>query len=383
LASDDDWKGRMYYLTEDGSKDLIKVMGVDARVDKRLWIPPVSIALLLVFVSFPRIQPLEWHPLQTLEIPWTDLAYTLAHLGFALLLITELSRLRVCWNEFRRLLSALDRLQLRRAFRQLKGFSWKWLWSLGGGSAIHSHRAMAREREALLHLRLLLGTDKQEDPMLDNPGSTLERLLVEARSEPTKMLDFDWTRKVMVAWAALQSGLAHCCREELKTLYGVWKEEKDTDMFHDVDPDQKGPDPKVPEDTQRREQFVALVYVNFMVSVMLRMRTIMMTVAGLYVFLLLSISFYPVEPMVFVRPLLILLFFVIIAVVGVVYAQMHKDPILSRLTDTTPGELGLDFYVKMGTFVFLPLVSLLVSQFPDVNNFLLSWLTPAMQALNH
>ena len=36
-----------------------------------------------------------------------------------------------------------------------------------------------------------------------------------------------------------------------------------------------------------------------------------------------------------------------------------------------------------GGFVVLPLISLLVSQFPDVNNFLFSWLQPAMQALNH
>jgi hypothetical protein len=61
---------------------------------------------------------------------------------------------------------------------------------------------------------------------------------------------------------------------------------------------------------------------------------------------------------------------------------MHRDAILSRLTGTTPGELGADFYIKIGGFVVLPLISLLVSQFPDVNNFLFSWLQPALQTLN-
>jgi hypothetical protein len=131
------------------------------------------------------------------------------------------------------------------------------------------------------------------------------------------------------------------------------------------------------------EQFVALVYVNFVVTVLLRMRTVIMIVAGLYVFLLLSLSVYPVEPKPILRPLLILMFFAVVATVGWVYAQMHRDSILSKLTDTTPGELGTDFYLKMASFVLLPLLSLLVSQFPDLNNFLFSWLHPAMQVLSH
>jgi len=69
--------------------------------------------------------------------------------------------------------------------------------------------------------------------------------------------------------------------------------------------------------------------------------------------------------------------------VGMVFAQIHRDAILSRITDTQPGELGGDFWVRMTSFVSLPLVSLIASQFPSVNRAFYSWIQPAIEALNH
>jgi len=75
------------------------------------------------------------------------------------------------------------------------------------------------------------------------------------------------------------------------------------------------------------------------------------------------------------------LFIVIGITVGIVYAQMHRDATLSHMTDTTPGELGFDFYIKMAAFGAVPLLSLLSAQFPEVNRFLFAWLQPALEAL--
>jgi len=115
--------------------------------------------------------------------------------------------------------------------------------------------------------------------------------------------------------------------------------------------------------------------------VMLRMRTLTVAVAGLYVFLLLSVNSYPFEPRAALRSEAILLLVFIVGVVGFVSAQIHRDPILSLVTQTKPGELGVAFWLRMGTFVALPLISLLVSQFPTLNNALFSWLEPAVSAL--
>jgi hypothetical protein len=59
---------------------------------------------------------------------------------------------------------------------------------------------------------------------------------------------------------------------------------------------------------------------------------------------------------------------------------MHKDATLSRITDTKPGELGLDFWLRLMAFVSVPLFSLLATAFPAVGGFLFSWLQPATQA---
>jgi hypothetical protein len=68
-------------------------------------------------------------------------------------------------------------------------------------------------------------------------------------------------------------------------------------------------------------------------------------------------------------------------VVGYVYAEMHRDVILSRLTSTSPGELGLDFWIKFASAAAIPVFSLLAAQFPSINQFLFSWLEPVLQAV--
>jgi hypothetical protein len=129
------------------------------------------------------------------------------------------------------------------------------------------------------------------------------------------------------------------------------------------------------------ERFVALLYLNFILSVVLRLRTLAITVGGLYIFLLLSVNSYPFEPKISLRSAAIFLLMFIVGVVGFVSAQVHRDSILSLVTQTKPGELGVAFWVRMGSFVALPLISLLVSQFPTLNNALFSWLEPAVSAL--
>ena len=44
------------------------------------------------------------------------------------------------------------------------------------------------------------------------------------------------------------------------------------------------------------------------------------------------------------------------ATVGYVYAEMHRDAILSRLTSTNAGELGLDFWMKFVSAGAIPVL---------------------------
>jgi CDP-diglyceride synthetase len=75
------------------------------------------------------------------------------------------------------------------------------------------------------------------------------------------------------------------------------------------------------------------------------------------------------------------LFLVLVGVIFYVYAQMHKDSTLSHVTNTTPGELGMEFWVKILSFGIAPLLGLLTTIFPDIGDFVFSWLQPGLQSL--
>src|SRR5262249_22247663 len=84
------------------------------------------------------------------------------------------------------------------------------------------------------------------------------------------------------------------------------------------------------------EEFVASLYTSFILIVIVRMRTLVVAIGGMYVLIMLALSVYPFQPQVGIRLSLIALLAFIVAAVGIVYAQMHRDATLSYITDTTP-----------------------------------------------
>jgi hypothetical protein len=65
----------------------------------------------------------------------------------------------------------------------------------------------------------------------------------------------------------------------------------------------------------------------------------------MYVLILIGTAQYPFEPKAAVQLMLVLLLAYIVAVVAMVFAQIHRDTTLSHVTRTEPGELGGDFWV--------------------------------------
>lgn len=129
------------------------------------------------------------------------------------------------------------------------------------------------------------------------------------------------------------------------------------------------------------EEFVALLYTAFILVVLVRIRGLIVASGGMYVFLLAALSVYPFQPQVIIRTTLMVLLVVIVAVVGFVYAQMHRDSTLSYITDTKPGELGINFWIRILSFVAVPVFGLLASQYPEIGNIFSSWVEPAVNAL--
>jgi len=180
----------------------------------------------------------------------------------------------------------------------------------------------------------------------------------------------------------LQSALAAACAQVLLFLLPRWDAETVPSKvrpeppepvtefrFHKTSP---------PQSTQIAEEFVCLFYYNFIASIFLRLRTLLMSVVGMFVFLVLSFNSYPFEPQTSCQTLMIFVFVLIVALAALVIGQMSRDTTLSHITNTTPGELGWDFWVRITSFVAIPLLSLLSAQFPQIGSFLFSWAQPAL-----
>ena len=69
---------------------------------------------------------------------------------------------------------------------------------------------------------------------------------------------------------------------------------------------------------------------------------------------------------------------------GVVFiiGQMERNAVLSRLSNTNPGELGTNFYVQLVKYGAIPALTIFGSQVPQISNLLLKWVQPALQALH-
>jgi hypothetical protein len=90
---------------------------------------------------------------------------------------------------------------------------------------------------------------------------------------------------------------------------------------------------------------------------------------------------YPSDPLSVLGGIFLTVFVVITGLMIVVYSQMSRDATLSHITNTTPGELGMDFWVRLVGFGVGPLIGLLTTLFPSITDFVFSWLEPSVQAL--
>jgi hypothetical protein len=218
-----------------------------------------------------------------------------------------------------------------------------------------------------------LGCDAHSDP---DAGRKDDKCAAEERAG----------RELKTRFTSLQDAMADAVGKALIYANTAWKSE--TPYFPEASDSSKDDGKTSPSEPPAKdctlravEHFLCLFYLNVILVPLRRLQTLILALAGVFVFVLLSYSSYPFESRESFHALLISILFAISLVVGIVYGQMYRDPLLSRITNTSPGEFGLDFWVKMGSFVFIPVLSLLSVQFPEVNSILFSWLQPALQSL--
>jgi hypothetical protein len=323
---------------------------------------------------------------------WLDLCFSL--------LLAEVWQLWRMWSRLKQLLGFLDRLPIRRTLAALRGFSWGSVWRMGGNALEVRYKLLSRQFECLNHLKASFedlansSHDEESDKEILAIKGCLPALrkTEDARSEfakwySSKYLDPEADSfKTLEAFQLSVAGLAG--RLLTDVLVPAWRREKQSLItIEDSEPSQQpGRVEKalsLPHEEHIRavEELVCLPYLGFVQNILGRMRTLVLGIVCIFIAVSLSISTYPFDPRPALTGTLICLFFVLGIVISLVYARMHRDSTLSHVTNTSPGELGGEFWIKIITFGVGPLLGLLTNVFPGLTDFLLSWLEPGLASL--
>jgi hypothetical protein len=301
------------------------------------------------------------------------------------LLIFECTQLLSTWFSLKRLLLALNRSPLRRTFSALQGLSMHSLWSLSGTSSRARYTIFSHQLESLVHLRNVLRSAAFRDH-----GDELIRASIE--SACTSAVKFVENRSRVADLAMINDREGRLMREEFcqcaehivtDLILPEWlNETRSMDLLGDGGKSDCNIVLPLSEDepTRHAEEFVCLIYVGYLQNLLARMRTMVLSMVGVLAGFAFSLAFYPYVPRPTIAISVLLLVLALGSAVALVYAGLERDSTLSRITNTEPGKLGVGFWVRYGSFIGVPIIGLLVAQFPAITDFVTSWIEPSLNA---
>jgi hypothetical protein len=326
------------------------------------------------------------------------------------------------WSRLKQLLTFLDRTSLRRTLGSLKGLSWRNIWDMSGNVLSSRYELLSRELESLRHLiasiteydsKMARIGARPTDPIVFKTrmarigGRSTDPIVLEklelARDagkdfgtwfiEHYQNSDMTTEREGQGKLQEFQKSAASAAGTLLtKLLYPAWQKETKSLLLelhnNEAASEDKAGDKSshlsidgLPQHIQNAEEFVCLPYLGFVQNSLGRIRTIVMSLIWLFLTLSMSLALYPFDP----RPLLSETIGCVFAILGAVtiwiYADMHRDTTLSHLTNTKPGELGVEFWLKLLGFGAGPLLGVLTVIFPELADVVVSWLQPGIQSL--
>jgi hypothetical protein len=290
------------------------------------------------------------------------------------------------WFSLKRLLVALNRLPLRRTFAALQGLSMRSLWSLSGTSSRARYNVFSHQLESLLHLR-------NELESFDSRTVGDQAIRDELEEAWKAGFGFVKSRCEKLDLAMLNDAEAYWIRERLSRATGKiipsllvkgWTAERTSlDLNEAAEEGKREERLPMSEDAVVRhaEEFVCMVYIGYLQNMLARMRTMVLSIAGIFAAIALSVAFYPYTP----RPTIALALMVLLLGIGVVVshvcAGLDRDSTLSHITNTEPGALGGHFWLRIISFLGVPALGLVVAQFPEITDLVSSWIQPSLNAM--
>jgi hypothetical protein len=129
-------------------------------------------------------------------------------------------------------------------------------------------------------------------------------------------------------------------------------------------------------------EFVALPYLAFIESTFLQMRNLLTFMVMGFVFALISVNSYPFQSHHVIGWAMTILFLILGCGITIIFIQMDRDALLSRLADTKAGHVDKGaLLLRLSAVGALPLITVLATQFPAIGRVLFSWVRPTLEAL--
>jgi hypothetical protein len=328
------------------------------------------------------------------------------------ILADTLQFLRI-WGRLRQLLVFLDRLRLRRTLSSLKGMSWDSVWSVSGNVLEERYRLISRQFESAQNLQNeLLKWQTEGEEENNNRRVALQQLedcmikgfefaewYVNSVAIPDGKKPVQRPTSNVTPLKEFQEILAKTGGRIMgRVILPDWLKETHSLILHLGPSESKREgekesgdnskstgkstsEPEIKPHVQAAEEFFVLPYLGFIQNILGRMRTLVFGILALFIAATLGISSYPFDPLPIIGAIFLILFVMVGTTIIFVYAEMHRDATLSHITNTNPGELGIDFWVRIATFGIPPLIGLLTTLFPSMTDFVVSFLQPGAQAI--
>ncbi len=182
----------------------------------------------------------------------------------------------------------------------------------------------------------------------------------------------------------IEQAYAEFCRLLLNGLLIPYWDMKRVGQVEDVvAPKEDGDKHKTDEPSflHLAEELIVIRYIALIRAVLINIRYLMLFVSVAFVFALVAWNSYPFQPHAFIDWCFTILLGILTLGFVWVFAQMHRNAILSRITDTTANELGWEFYLRILTFGAVPVLTWLAYQFPAIGGNLYKIIQPGLQVV--
>lgn len=129
-------------------------------------------------------------------------------------------------------------------------------------------------------------------------------------------------------------------------------------------------------------ELVAFRFLAFINFVLWHIDNLVACLSAGFLLLVLALNSYAFRSRTIIDWILIVLFAVLTIGVIIVFAQIDRDAILSRITGTDEGKLDRNFFAHLLSYGAIPTLALLATHFPTIGRFFFSWVKPALEAIH-